>query len=162
MKSLSLFSQMQHSYYEGGYRVTQNSQHLSPAGAVTFMIVLFLVVALIYVIHAYFLGLIFKKAGVERWKAWVPIYNNWVLLELGNQKGLWAVLAIVPVVNIVSAVFMYIAMYHIGRKLGKDDLFVLLAIFLPTVWIIWLAVDTSTWAETPTAVSSTENMTSKL
>jgi hypothetical protein len=40
---------------------------------------------------------------------------------------------------------MYIAMYHIGKKLGKDGVFVLLAIFLPIVWLIWLAVDKSKW-----------------
>ena len=36
-------------------------------------------------------------------------------------------------------------MYKIGLKLGKEGAFVLLAIFLPIVWLIWLAVDKSTW-----------------
>jgi uncharacterized membrane protein len=119
-------------------------------GDVGAMIVLgilaFLVVVVLYVVMALFTGKIFKKAGVEQWRAWVPIYNNWLLLELGGQKGFWAVLHLVPVINIVSAIFMYIAMYHIGRKLGKDDAFVLLAIFLPLVWTIWLGVDSSTWS----------------
>lgn len=109
----------------------------------------------IYVIFALLMGRIFKKAGIESWKAWVPVYNNWVLLELGGQQGFWAVLALIPVVNIVAAVFMYIAMYNIGLKLGKDGAFVLLAIFVPVVWLIWLAVDSSTWkgkpAQKPTA-----------
>lgn len=98
-----------------------------------------------YIIFALLMGRIFKKAGVESWKAWVPVYNNWVLLELGGQQGFWAVLALVPVVNIVAAVFIYIAMHNIGLKLGKEGAFVLLAIFLPVVWLIWLAVDSSTW-----------------
>ena len=98
-----------------------------------------------YIIFALLMGRIFKKAGVESWKAWVPVYNNWVLLELGGQQGFWAVLALVPVVNIVAAIFIYIAMHNIGLKLGKEGAFVLLAIFLPVVWLIWLAVDSSTW-----------------
>ena len=98
-----------------------------------------------YAITAIFLSMIFKKAGVPAWKAWIPVYNSWTLLQLGGQNGIWAVLALIPVVNIVSAVFMYIAMYHIGKKLGKSDTFVLLAIFLPLVWLIWLALDSSTW-----------------
>lgn len=98
-----------------------------------------------YIVQAIFLGMIFKKAGQPAWKAWIPIYNVWTLLQLGGQNGIWAVLALIPIVNIVSAVFMYIAMYYIGKKLGKSDLFVLWGIFLPFVWLIWLAVDRSTW-----------------
>ena len=116
----------------------------------------FLFVIAMYVISALCLMRIFKKADIEQpWAAWVPIYNNWKMLEVGGQQGFWAVLAIIPVVNIVSAVFMYIAMYHIGLKLEKEGVFVLFAIFLPAVWLIWLAVDKSTWHETSGAPSLT-------
>jgi uncharacterized protein DUF5684 len=113
----------------------------------TVFAVMFLAVLLVYVITSLCLSSIFKKAGVESWKAWVPVYNTWTLLELGGQKGYWAVLAFIPFVGIVSAIFVIIAMYYIGRKLGKSDTFVLLAIFLPLVWYIWLAVDKSKWQD---------------
>jgi len=122
------------------------------AAALALVLVISLWVGLIgYIVTAIFLGMIFKKAGVPAWKAWVPVYNSWTLLTLGGQNGIWAVLALIPVVNIVSAIFIYIAMYHIGKNLGKSDAFVLWAIFLPIVWLIWLAVDKSTWkgAKTP-------------
>ena len=106
-----------------------------------FFFLLFAVVS--YAVTAWLLGRIFKKAGVEQWIAWVPIYNNWKLLEIGGQQGFWAVLAIIPFVNIVAAIFTYIAMYHIGKKLGKEDWFIVLAIFLPLVWLVWLAFDDS-------------------
>jgi hypothetical protein len=119
------------------------------------MLMFFVVFAVVaYVVYALLLSRIFKKAGVEGWKAWVPVYNSWIMLELGGQKGFWAVLALVPVVNIAAAVFMYIAMYNIGLKLGKDGAFVLLAIFLPIVWLIWLAVDSSTWKGAPAATQA--------
>ena len=54
-------------------------------------------------------------------------------------------LALVPIVNIASMVFMYIAMYNIGLKFGKEGAFILWAIFVPIVWYIWLAVDQSKW-----------------
>lgn len=118
-------------------------------GALTSLFIFFTLIFAVaaYIISALLLSRVFKKAGVPTWIAWVPFYNNWKLLELGGQQGFWAVLAIIPVVNIVSAVFMYIAMYHIGLKLGKSGAFVLLAIFLPIVWLIWLAVDKSKWNE---------------
>lgn len=108
-----------------------------------------------YVISSYLLSRIFKKAGVKTSIAWIPIYNTWKILEMGDQKGFWAVLALIPPISIVSLVFNYIAMYHIGKKFGKEDWFVALAIFLPIVWVIILGFDKSQWnggitAEAPT------------
>ncbi|HEY0965020.1 MAG TPA: DUF5684 domain-containing protein, partial [Candidatus Saccharimonadales bacterium] len=109
------------------------------AAAIIGALVIYLVVfAVAYVITAIFLGKIFKKAGTPSWIAWVPIYNSWKMLELGGQHGWWVLLSFVPFVNLASLVFMIIAMYHIGKKLGKEDWFVLLAIFLGPVWLIWL------------------------
>lgn len=142
MHITSLFGQA------GGY-YDPNYQSYDPAVAagIFAMVMLIALVSLVigYVVYSYLLSRIFKKASIKAWKAWVPVYNTWILLELGDQQGFWAVLAFIPIVNIVSAVFMYIAMYHIGLKLGKDGSFVILAIFLPLVWLIWLAVDGSSW-----------------
>jgi hypothetical protein len=161
MQIISLFGQMTTDYGDPYYQTTTNSSvdAATAAGIIAFVMVFTLIlVAIIYVIHAFLLSRIFKKAGIETWKAWVPIYNSWVLLELGDQKGYWAVLALIPFVNIASAVFMFIAMYHIGLKLGKEGVFVLLAIFLPLVWMIWLAVDGSTWkGSKPVAAPVTPN-----
>jgi len=133
-------------YSDSYYYTTTYSGDYDVAAVMATAIMVGLWVGLIaYVIGAIFLGMLFKKAGIPAWKAWVPIYNSWTLLQMGGQNGFWAVIALIPVVNIISAVFMYIAMYNIGKKLGKPDLFVLLAIFLPIVWLIWLAVDSSTW-----------------
>jgi hypothetical protein len=172
MKFLSLLGQASGEYYsdpstydpslyDTSYNTAANNAQLSDAavaGMTAFILIFALVVIVLsYVISAFLLGRIFKKAGVEQWKAWVPVYNNWILLELGDQKGFWAVLALVPFVNIVSVVFMFIAMYNIGLKLGKESWFVLLAIFLPIVWLIWLAFDKSTWKGTVPAKTATAN-----
>ena len=141
--------------YEFDTTTTSNlsdGQALAITAGVLFFYFIFIVIA--YVIGAILLMQIFKKAGAPGWAAWVPVYNNWKLLEIGKQHGFWAVLAFIPFVNIVSIVFMYIAMYHIGKSLGKGDAFVVLAIFLPIVWLIWLAVDKSTWEGAP-AVAAT-------
>ena len=31
----------------------------------------------------------FKKAGVEGWKAFVPFYNTWIMVELAGMKRYW-------------------------------------------------------------------------
>jgi hypothetical protein len=147
MNITALFGQ---AYYDPYYTSTTSGNEALQAGALlSLSLFIFLVAIAVYVVQALLLSRIFSKAGVETWKAWVPIYSNWVMLELGGQQGFWAVLMLVPVVNIVSAVFMFIAMYYIGLKLGKQGAFVLLAIFLPAVWLVWLAVDNSTWEGRP-------------
>lgn len=145
----------QFAYYDSysDYSSYSDSDSAVAAGVGLFMMgfVFFILVAT-YVVSALLLSRIFTKAGIEGWKAWVPFYNNWTLLEMGGQKGYWAVLAIIPIVNIASMVFMYIAMYNIGLKFGKEGAFILWAIFVPLVWYIWLAVDQSKWedAKVPT------------
>lgn len=142
-----------YSYYSD-YELSSYNEPYAAGLIILFVVIYFLVLAAMYVIFALLLGQIFKKAGVERWIAWVPFYNNWKLLELGGQQGFWAVLSIIPFVNIASAVFMYIAMYHIGLKLNKSGAFVLWAIFLPVVWYIWLALDSSKWDEKKSAAKA--------
>jgi hypothetical protein len=140
------------SYYSTSSQLTEG-QALAITGG---MVVFFLIVAVVaYVVNAFLLSRIFKKAGVESWKAWVPVYNSWILLELGGQHGFWAILMLIPFVNIVAVVFLIIAQYHIGLKLGKSGAFVLLAIFLPLVWLIWLAVDDSKWNGAPAVAGAT-------
>ncbi len=112
--------------------------------------VLGLVTILAYVISAIFMGMMFKKAGIPAWKAWVPVYNSWTFLEMGGQKGwlsLLILLAWIPLLGlipvIVVTVFMCIAAYRIGLDFGKEGWFVLIYIFFGLAWLIWLAVDKS-------------------
>lgn len=129
---------------------TTETSSLSPDAALAMMsgLIIFyiIMIAVMYVINAIFLGKIFKKAGVESWIAWVPFYNTWKMLEIGDQKGAYMLFVLVPFVGpIILTVFLYISMYKIGLKLGKSGAFVLLAIFIPIVWLIWLAIDDSKW-----------------
>lgn len=160
MSISSLFAEIQTApYYSDQYYYSpppiDAANNPAYVGILIFAIIVGLIIAAIaYVVMALLLSKIFKKAGVGEWKAWVPVYNSWILLELGGQKGYWAILALIPIVNIVAAIFMYIAMYNIGLNFGKDGAFVLLAIFLPLVWFIWLAVDKSVWKGSPVVASA--------
>ena len=145
-----------YSYSNGYSSVSSTDAAAAAAIFVAFLGFMLIIVAITYVITAFFMSKMFNKAGIPGWAAWVPVYNSWKLLEMGGQQGFWAILAIVPVVNIVSMIFMYIAMYQIGLKFGKEGVFVLLAIFLPIVWVIWLAVDkTAVWQGAPTQAAAT-------
>ncbi len=137
-------------YYNYDSAYTNEADPAVVAGVMAFLIIFWIAA---YVIGAFLLGRLFKKAGIPQWTAWVPIYNTWKLLEMGGQQGFWAVLALIPFVQFVSLIFIIIAMYHIGKKLGKEGWFVLLAIFLPVVWLIWLAFDDSKWPKAQKTVA---------
>ena len=99
-----------------------------------------------YVIVSWFLMRIFKKAGVEGWKAWVPFYNQWVFLELGGQQGWLILLALIPGVSIVAAIFIYIAAFHVGASFAKSGAgWLVLYILLPYIWLGIIAFDSSRW-----------------
>lgn len=148
MNLLSLFGQVTGDQY-GSYATYTSTATLSGEQQAKVVLVMLLIAfissLLIYLITAWSLSRIFKKVGIKSKKAWIPIYNVWTMLELGGQKGFWAILVLVPVVNLVALIFIYIAMYHIGLKFRKPGTFVLVGIFLHLIWYIWLAVDHSTW-----------------
>lgn len=63
---------------------------------------------------------IFEKAGKPGWAAIVPIYNLWVLNEIAGKEVLWFILALVPCVNIVALVMIWM---DVAKNFGKDPMY---------------------------------------
>ncbi len=59
----------------------------------------------------------FDKAGKPGWAAIVPIYNVIVMLEIAGKPLWWIVLFLIPLVNLVVAILVSIA---IAEKFGKS------------------------------------------
>lgn len=152
MNSLLLFAQ----YYTTTTTTTQTSYEKADPAMIALAIMLLVIFFIfVYALHAVLLARIFKKAGIKQSIAWVPFYNTWKMLEMGGQQGFWSPLAVVPFVSYVSAVYLYIAMYKIGIQFGKQGSFIVLGIFLPTVWMAWLAFDDSKWNSVSPAATPT-------
>jgi len=115
--------------------------------AVVFIVMLSLLMAAVwYAVTSWLLGRVFKKAGIDQWKAWVPFYNSWVFLELGGQQGWLALLVLIPGVGgIVTLVFLCIAAYNIGLAFGKSGGWVVLYLLLSWVWYAIVGFDSSRW-----------------
>lgn len=164
MNLLSHFGQTSNDMYPVDMSATTGS-----AVAVGIIIFALFFLILTYVVYSYLLSRIFNKAGVPGWKAWVPVYSTWATLELGGKDGRWSLLMLAPlavslipitqdgsmvglllsilafIASLAGVVFLYIAMHNIGVRFGKEEYFILWAIFLPIVWYVWLAFDKSTW-----------------
>lgn len=114
--------------------------------ALVFGFVYLLILVGTYVVFSWFLMRLFRKAGIDGWKAWVPFYNYWVFLELGGQPGWLVVLSIIPGAGIITTIFLCIAAFHIGAAFDKPDAgWVVLFIFVAPVWLGILAFDSSRW-----------------
>ncbi len=135
------------------YTTTTNDVDAGVLAGMMIFYVIFIIGS--YVLTSWFMMMLFKKAGVAGWKAWVPAYNMWKMLQLGGQPGWWVILAFIPFVNIASLVFLCIAAYNIGLKLSKDGVWVVLFIFLEIVWLGILGLDSSKWDDSKGAKSLT-------
>lgn len=127
------------------YSTTYAEYLSSPAFIRELLIALIIFSIFSYVVAAFLLGRVFKKAHIPQWAAWVPAYNFWKLLEMGDQQKFWAIVALIPYLGFIGVIYIYIAMYHIGKKFGKEGWFVLVAIFIPILWLAWLGFDDSKW-----------------
>ena len=63
---------------------------------------------------------VFVKANKPGWAALVPIYNLFVLAEVGGKPSWWAILLFVPLVNLI--VFVVICM-GVAKNFGKSELY---------------------------------------
>jgi signal peptidase I len=95
---------------------------------------------LLLVLASFFgLSKLFAKAGVESWKAWIPIYNFYVLAKLLDKPWWWCLIMIVPGVNII----MYgVYGFNVARAFNKPsngDL--LFASILPYLFFVKIGYD---------------------
>jgi len=91
-----------------------------------------------YLIGAFALFGIFKKAGEPTWQAFVPIWNTIVLLKVAGKPLWWIVLLIIPIVNIVILVLVYIAL---STAFGHGTGFAVGLFFLPIIFLFILGYD---------------------
>ena len=96
------------------------------------------IVAVNWLLIAIPLSALFRKTGIESWKAWVPFYATYTWLRLGGQNGRWVWLALVPYGSTVTGILLYIGMYRTGKAFAKETGFLILGILLPWVWLFIL------------------------
>ena len=82
---------------------------------------LFMLVYLAIII-AFLAGMwkMFEKAGKPGWAAIIPIYNLVVLVEITGRPIWWAVLLLIPCVQLI---FFLIVSIDLAKSFGKSELF---------------------------------------
>jgi len=89
---------------------------------------------------------VFEKAGKPGWAAIVPIYNLVVLCEIAGKPAWWVVLMLIPIVNIVVAIILVLA---IAKNFGKGAGFGIGLLLLPMIFYPMLAWGDATYQPQP-------------
>jgi hypothetical protein len=99
--------------------------------------VLMLVYAAILVVFLVSMWMVFEKAGEKGWKSIVPFYNSYILVKISGKPGWWFLLLLVPLVNIVVSIIVYL---ELAKRFSKSVSFAIFGLILfPYVGLPMLA-----------------------
>ncbi len=101
------------------------------AGAMLFVVLSFVFAGYVYMALA-FQTIANKTNTPNAWLAWIPIANFFLLLAVAKKPAWWFLLLLIPVVNIVIAVIVWMA---VATARGKPDWWGILVI-VPLVNIV--------------------------
>jgi len=58
-----------------------------------------------------------KKTGTPNsWMAWIPILNLYLMCKAAGKSGIWIILLLLPVVNVVATILLWAGM---AQRLGR-------------------------------------------
>ncbi len=87
---------------------------------------------------------IFTKAGRPGWGAIIPFYNVYLTCKVGGKPGWWWILFLIPIVNIVMAFVVLIA---VAKAFGKGAGFGVGMVLLPVIFVPVLGFGSATYQE---------------
>ena len=79
---------------------------------------------------------LFTKAGQPGWASIIPIYNLYVLCKISGKPGWWLLLCIIPFVNFVIVILLFLGL---AKNFGKGAGFGIGLVFLGFIFLPILA-----------------------
>ncbi|MBD3943105.1 Forkhead-associated protein, partial [Microbacterium sp. NEAU-LLC] len=117
-----------------------------PTAALVGSLISLLLSAAVYVWIALALSAVFRKSGVESWKAWVPILNAVVVLQLAGMSGWWLLLAFFPVLGAIALVVVFVfAVYRVSVAFGYGTGMTVLGVLAFPVWASVIGWGSARW-----------------
>jgi signal peptidase I len=100
--------------------------------SIGWIVFIILVIATLYGLQG-----MFKKAGIAPWKAWIPFYNTWCMVEVMELKKIWFFLQFIPIAGQFVTIWIFIKFVeHFGRfGIGHHAL----TVFAPFAYFPYLA-----------------------
>jgi signal peptidase I len=103
------------------------------------LLVLLLIQVIILLLPSIGAAKLFEKAGVPGWKAYIPFYNTWIMLQLAERPKHWVYWQIIPVVGWFISLGIYV---EFVKTFGKFKLWEhAMAALLPIVYFPMIGFD---------------------
>jgi len=100
------------------------------------LLVLVLIQLLLLLLPSVGLYKMFEKAGAPGWKAFIPFYNTWVMLELAERPKHWVFWQLIPVVGWFISMGIFV---EFVKAFGKFRFYEhALAALLPVVYFPYI------------------------
>ncbi|WP_053387138.1 DUF5684 domain-containing protein [Leucobacter japonicus] len=87
-----------------------------------------------YVWYLWALSRLFPYLGLPSGWGWIPVWNQWQLVQRGGLPGWLVLLGFIPGLSIVVLVVSIIAIHRINSEFGKGAGFTVLGAFIPPLW----------------------------
>ena len=114
--------------YTTSYSTTSTAGSAAAGG---FFLIFMLIILVLVVVSIVAMWKIFEKAGVEGWKAIIPVYNSWVLMEISGKPGWWALVSLVPYIGGLIFLVLYVmAMLELAKRFGKSQTFAIVGLVI--------------------------------
>lgn len=91
---------------------------------------------------------IFKKAGKDGWKALIPIYNTYTMLQILNMEPMLCFLSIVPGANFMLGIVMNV---KLAKSFGKSTGFAVGLILLNAIFEMILGFGDAKYKQLPSS-----------
>lgn len=100
---------------------------------------LYTLYAILYIVGTFVgLALIFKKAGIAPWKAFVPIYNIVVWIKMCGKSAMWYLYFLIPAINIFTFLLLVVETAKLFRRNNLWEQ--TLAAIFPWAYLLWLGL----------------------
>jgi signal peptidase I len=80
------------------------------------LLVLLLIQVIILLLPSIGAAKLFEKAGVPGWKAYIPFYNTWIMLQLAERPKHWVYWQIIPLVGWFISLGIYVEFVKVFGK----------------------------------------------
>ncbi len=95
------------------------------------------IIFIVYII-GWHIGLygMFRKSGITPWKALIPLYNTWLIVNQCNIRRIWFWLQLIPIAGqFITLWITIIYVMHFGKMTVIDHT---LAVFVPFIYLPYL------------------------
>jgi len=95
-----------------------------------------------YLLYAFALVGVFRKADEPVWQAFIPIWNSIILIKISGRPIWWIILLLIPIVNLVVAILI---LHGLSTSFGHGAGFTVGLFFLSLIFLFILGYDSTTY-----------------